>query len=123
MEQAKEGKVLNGCLQRKEGMQVEVDWDEELSRLISDLRTYKKNEIAGIASPYAANEDNYIFLRLMRDIIGTKNLFFLSHAGDGKDDNFLIRADKTPNQSGARLLGLQSGDENENRENVDCKYR
>ncbi|MFZ1976550.1 MAG: 2Fe-2S iron-sulfur cluster-binding protein [Bacteroidota bacterium] len=118
VEQAKEGKALNGCLQRKEGVQVEVDWDEELARLISDLRTYKKNEIAGIASPYAANEDNYIFLRLMRDIIGTKNIFFLSHAGDGKDDDLLIRADKTPNQNGARLIGLQSGDENENRENL-----
>ncbi len=118
VEQTKGGRVLNGCLQRKEGMQAEVDWDEELARLISDLRTYKKNEIAGIASPYASNEDNYVFLRLMRDIIGTKNLFFLSHAGSGKDDNLLIRADRTPNRNGALLLGLQSGDENENREKL-----
>ena len=118
IEHANERKVLNGCLQKKDGVQVEVEWDEELSRLISDLRTYKKNEIAGIASPYAANEDNYVFLRLMRDIIGTKNLFFLSHAEKGKDDEILIRADKTPNRSGVRLLGLQSVEDGENRETL-----
>ena len=114
VEEVNAGKALNGCLQRIEGVQTEVEWDEELAKLISDLRTYKKNEIAALASPYAANEDNYIFVRLMRDIIGTKNLFFLNHAGSGKDDGLLIRADKTPNQNGVRLLGLQSGDENEN---------
>jgi len=83
----------------------------------------KKNENRRNCFSYAANEDNYVFLRLMRDIIGTKNLFFLSHAEKGKDDEILIRADKTPNRSGVRLLGLQSVEDGGEPGNADRKYR
>ena len=60
-------KRLNGPLICKEGKQVKVGWDEAISKIVSKLRSYRKNEIAGIGSPYATNEDNYIFMRFIKD--------------------------------------------------------
>lgn len=97
---------LNGPMIRKDGTLVNVGWDEAIATAVSELKTFKKGEIAGIASPYATNEDNYVFVRLMRDVIGTKNIAMLDHITPGDEDDFLIRADKTPNSRGAREVGV-----------------
>lgn len=101
---------LSGPMIRKNGALVEVGWDEAIARAVSDLRSFKRSEIAGIGSPYATNEDNYVFQRLMKEVIGTKNVGFIQHIKEGDDDEMLIRADKTPNSSGARLVGVRPGD-------------
>jgi NADH-quinone oxidoreductase subunit G len=98
-------KRLNGPLIRKDGVKVEVGWDEAISKVVSELRTYRKHEIAGIASAYATNEDNYIFTRFIKEVIGSKNIGFLSHGQSGSEDDLLIRADKTPNSLGALSVG------------------
>ena len=97
---------LNGPMLRKEGQLVEVGWDEAISKAVSELRAFKKSEIAGLGSAYATNEDNYVFQRLMKETLGTKNLDFLHHSKDGDQDDLLIRADKTPNSAGAREVGV-----------------
>ncbi len=99
---------LNTPLIRRDGRQVHVGWDEAISKAVSDLKTFKKSEIAGIGSPYATNEDNYIFQKFMKDVLGVKNIGMLEHLKDGDQDDFLIRADKTPNSRGAREVGVPS---------------
>jgi len=96
---------LNGPLIRKDGIKVEVGWDEAISKVVMELHTYRRHEIAGIASAYATNEDNYIFARFIKDVIGSKNIGFLSHIQKGSEDDLLIRADKTPNSLGALSVG------------------
>ncbi len=97
---------LNGPLLRKDNAFVEVGWDEALSRIVSELRTYRKNEIGAIGSPYATNEDNYIFAKFMRDVVGAKHFALAEHVQPGDQDELLIRADKTPNAAGAQLMGF-----------------
>jgi len=98
-------KRLNGPLIRKDGIKVPVGWDEAISKVVTELHTYRKHEIAGIASAYATNEDNYIFARFIKDVIGSKNIGVLSHIQSGSEDDLLIRADKTPNSTGVLSAG------------------
>ena len=97
---------LNGPLIRKEGNLVEVGWDEAIAMAVSELKGIRKNEIAGIGSPYATNEDNYVFQRFMREIVGTKHLDVIPHVKEGGEDDLLIRADKTPNITGVKQVGV-----------------
>lgn len=99
-------KRMSGALIRKNDSLVEVGWDEAISKIASDLRTFRKNEIAGIGSAYATNEDNYVFAKFMKEVIGTKNIGFMEHIKEGDEDNILIRADKTPNSLGTKIVGM-----------------
>ena len=102
---------LNGSMIRRDGRLVEAGWDEALSSVISGLRSFKKGEIAGIGSGHATNEDNYVFQKLMREVLGTKNLDIVSRRKEGDEDDFLIRAEKTPNLFGARAVGVRPGND------------
>jgi NADH-quinone oxidoreductase subunit G len=90
---------------RKEGVLTEVGWDEAISAVASKLKILKKSEIAALASPFATNEDNYLLLKLMT-YLGVKTVGLAEHILPEDQDDILIRADKTPNATGARLLGL-----------------
>ncbi|HEY6952187.1 MAG TPA: 2Fe-2S iron-sulfur cluster-binding protein [Bacteroidota bacterium] len=100
-------KRLNGPMLRKEGTLVDVGWDEAISKVVSELRAFKKTEIAGLGSAYATNEDNYVFQRFMRETLGAKNIDFVRHVKEGDEDDLLIRADKTPNALGAQHVGVR----------------
>jgi NADH-quinone oxidoreductase subunit G len=102
------GKRINGPLVRKEGVQVEVGWDEAIAQAASDLRSYRKHEIAGIGSAFATNEDNYVFARFIRNIAGSKNIGFPLHIEEGLEDDILVRSDRTPNSRGAAMVGVKS---------------
>ena len=93
---------------RKDGVSVEVGWDEAVARVASDLKSFKKNEIAGIGSPFATNEDNYLFVRLMRQL-GVTNIDMREYTVADSEDNILVRADKSPNKLGAREVGVRPG--------------
>lgn len=93
---------------RKDGVSVEVGWDEAIAKVASELKSFKKNEIAGIGSPFATNEDNYLFVRLMRHL-GVTNVDMREYSVPGSEDNILIRADKSPNRLGAREVGVKPG--------------
>lgn len=98
---------LNSSLIRKEGTLVEAGWDEAIAKTVSELRVFKKTEIAAIGSAYATNEDNYVFQKLMKEVVGTKNIDFVPHMIEGDEDDLLIRADKTPNSLGALQVGVK----------------
>jgi NADH-quinone oxidoreductase subunit G len=99
-------KRLNGPLVRRFGSLVEVGWDEAIARVVSELKTYRKHEIAALGSAYATNEDNYVFTRFMKDVVGVKNIGFVPHINENDKDDFLIHQDKTPNSVGATAVGL-----------------
>ncbi|MDX1931544.1 MAG: NADH-quinone oxidoreductase subunit NuoG [Capsulimonadales bacterium] len=69
---------LSQPLIRREGELVEVSWDEALIVLQDRIRTYKEHygpdSIAGIASTRVTLEENYLFARYMRALVGTNNI-------------------------------------------------
>lgn len=97
---------LKAPMTRKEGGLVQAGWDEAIAAVASGLKAFKKHEIAGIGSPFATNEDNYLFVKLMKEVIGTKHVDFMSHMNEDDEDDLLLRADKTPNSYGAREVGI-----------------
>lgn len=101
---------INSPLVRKEGVLVEAGWDEAIAVVASRLKGFKKNEIAGIGSAFATNEDNYLFVKLMKEVLGTKLIDFRQHIKEGDEDDLLIRADKTPNTYGAQAVGVRPTD-------------
>jgi NADH-quinone oxidoreductase subunit G len=109
---------LNGPMIKKEGIQIEVDWDEAIAKAVSELRTYRKHEIAGFGSAYATNEDNYVFTRFVKDVLGSKNISFLEHIQPNAEDDILIRADKSPNKYGVILAGATDEDRKVGIENI-----
>lgn len=102
-----DGNRIKAPMVRKDGVLVEVGWDEAIATVASSLKGFRKNEIAGIGSAYATNEDNYLFVKLMKDVLGTKNVDFPQHIREGDKDDVLIQADKTPNSYGAREVGVR----------------
>ncbi|MEI6860083.1 MAG: formate dehydrogenase subunit alpha [Shewanella sp.] len=69
---------LTQPLIRKEGKLVPVSWSEAIdyigSRLESIIKKHGSNAVAGLASAKATNEDNYLFQKLFRSVIGTNNI-------------------------------------------------
>ena len=94
---------------RKEGKVIEVGWDEAIAKVAFELKSYKKNEIAGLGSAFATNEDNYVFAKFMRHL-GVANIDFMRHDDPAFQDDLLRRADRTPNSLGATETGIHSTD-------------
>ncbi len=99
---------LNSPMIRKDGTLQEAGWDEALAHAADALKPFSKDEVAVIGSAYASVEDNYVLQKFARQVLGTSNIDFAAHVVEGSEDNFLIRADKTPNAYGAREVGVVS---------------
>ncbi|BCB97024.1 formate dehydrogenase subunit alpha [Dissulfurispira thermophila] len=69
---------LDSPLIKKDGEFKRATWDEAFSYIASRLKeikdTYGSNSIAGIASGRCTNEDNYVFQKFMRVVLGTNNI-------------------------------------------------
>ncbi len=98
-------------LLRRENELVEVGWDEAIAKASSDLRLFKKHEIAVLGSAFATTEDNYALSRFATEILGTSLVDTLQHTVEGDQDDLLLRADKTPNTRGAREVGVMGKDD------------
>jgi NADH-quinone oxidoreductase subunit G len=81
---------------------------EGILELAEVLEGLSPDDVAGIASPAAALEDNYMMKKLFEKRFRAKNLAapFWGKPGDG--DNILKLADKTPNRQGLKLLGIDT---------------
>jgi NADH-quinone oxidoreductase subunit G len=100
-----EGTRINGPYLRKEGALTLVEWSEALGYAAEQLKSYNKNEIAFIASPYATCEDNYVLAKFARSVVGSGNIDFFRHVDPTFGDDILRRNDITPNTLGAELVG------------------
>jgi predicted molibdopterin-dependent oxidoreductase YjgC len=63
---------------RVDGALKEVSWDEAVAYVADKLSAIKKENgpdaIAGLASARCTNEENYLFQKLLRSVIGTNNV-------------------------------------------------
>jgi NADH-quinone oxidoreductase subunit G len=84
----------------------ESEWDEAIARVISEIKNYKPEEIAFIASPFSTLEDNFALKRFAEEVVGTGEIRYIPK-NDGKDDFLLLRADRTPNSTGLNYLGIK----------------
>ena len=69
---------LQKPLIRKNGELVEAEWEEALELITSKIKTIKaesgSDALAGLASARATNEDNYVFMKMVRAVFGTNNI-------------------------------------------------
>jgi NADH-quinone oxidoreductase subunit G len=84
-------------------------WPEAVRRAGEVLRATREagGTIAGVASPFAANEDLFV-LRELLAALGARPGVFAVPRGDA--DALLIKAEKAPNAAGARALGFAESD-------------
>jgi NADH-quinone oxidoreductase subunit G len=101
---------IAGPMVRKGGIFVDVGWDEAMAKVAGELKLFNKNEIAFLGSAYASNEDNFVFARFAKEVLGSRHIDRLRHVSEGDEDAILIRADKTPNDTGAELVGIVPGE-------------
>ena len=83
-----------------------TDWKRAIGKAAAQLRDFPGGEIAIIASARMTNEELYMTRRLAAalkcDLIDV-----VPHTGEG--DDILLSADRNPNSSGAKLLGVATG--------------
>ncbi len=69
---------LKKPLLRKEGQLREVEWDEALAFIavrLTEIRTaHGPDAIGGLSSAKCTTEENYLFQKLIRAVIGTNNV-------------------------------------------------
>lgn len=97
---------VNGPHIRKEGVLTKVSWNEAFQLAANQLKLFKADEIAFIASPYATCEDNFVFKKFAQSVVGSKNLDFLRHIDPNFSDAILRNEDVTPNTLGCELLEI-----------------
>jgi len=92
---------------RNDGQLLNVSWEDAINEAASRIKSFKKDEVAVIGSPYATCEDNFLAARFAKSVIGTGNLDFIHHIDPSFADDILRTEDLTPNSSGAELAGVQ----------------
>jgi predicted molibdopterin-dependent oxidoreductase YjgC len=69
---------LKTPLIRKNGELVEAGWDEALDYIAGKFKTIRDQDgpdaLAGLSSARCTNEENYLFQKFMRAVIGTNNV-------------------------------------------------
>ena len=82
---------INGSYIRKNGELVKVSLTNAVTETAKRLKSFKAGEIAFIGSPFATCEDNYLFSKLAKSTIGSKDIDFIRHIIPGSGDNLLLR--------------------------------
>jgi NADH-quinone oxidoreductase subunit G len=100
---------IDGPFFRHKDILIRAGWDEALSKAVSVLKNYTKDEIAFISSPYATCEDNYLLARFAKTVIGSKHIDFMRHNDPSFGDDLLRRDDISPNSKGTELVGAIPG--------------
>ena len=99
---------IDGPFLKHKNNLIRAGWDETLSKAVSNLKHYNKDEIAFISSSFAICEDNYLFVKLAKTV-GSKHIDFMKHIDPVFGDDILKRNDMSPNSKGAELVGAVSG--------------
>ena len=91
---------------RREGKLVKVGWDEIYAETASRIKSFAKDEVAFLGSAHASCENNYLFAKFARTVIGSGNLDFMNHLDPEFGDDLLKQNDVAPNSMGAKLAGI-----------------
>jgi len=73
-ETAKVGKPVTRPLVKEKGEFVEVSWDQAIKYVASTLVHYKGDQFAALSSAKCTNEENYLFQKFVRAVMGTNNV-------------------------------------------------
>lgn len=92
---------LSAPMIRKQGKLEPVSWDEALDYTAQQLKTAKKNAdaIAGIGSVRTSNEDNYLFQKFIRQVVGSSILDTYNGVGYSQAVSALMEATGRVNPS------------------------
>ncbi|MCB0724909.1 MAG: (2Fe-2S)-binding protein [Ignavibacteriae bacterium] len=90
-----------------EDRQIQVSWDEAISKAVNELKNYSADEILFVASPFSTLEDNYTLKKLAKDVVGTENIVYIPHIDGSFGDDLLRKSDMTPNSAGLKLLAIR----------------
>lgn len=102
---------IDGPAVKKNGVQEKVSWEDAYSVAVEKLKQFKKSEIAFIGSGHAACEDNFALKRFAKGVFNSERLNTADHIVPDGDDGILLKADRTPNSTGAELVGAKSKEE------------
>ena len=91
-----------------EDRQIEVSWDEAISKAVAELKNNSPEEILFIASPFSTLEDNYALKKLAKEVVGTDNIIYIPSIDESFEDDLLRKADMTPNTNGLKQLGIRA---------------
>jgi NADH-quinone oxidoreductase subunit G len=83
-----------------------TQWEIALSRASTELKRYRGDEVAIIASGSFTNEELFLTRRLS-EALGTTLIDIIPHNAAG--DKILLSADRNSNTAGARLMGVTGG--------------
>ena len=114
----RENRVAYPLGKTAEGFQ-EISWENAFSAIrekISELQP-TSNEVTGLVDTHASNEELYLFKKLLKEGFDSDQLFFPDLEWEQPVSDFfinsLITSDKSPNRSGARMLGLKGAKSSE----------
>lgn len=82
-----------------------VDWRKAVAAAATQLREFKADEIAIVASARMTNEELYLVRRLA-DTLKCQNIDVVARQGEA--DDILVSADRNPNTAGAKLLKVSA---------------
>ncbi len=68
------GKPVTSPLIKREGNFVEVSWDQAVKYVASTLDHFKGDQFAAMSSAKCTNEENYLFQKFVRTVMGTNNI-------------------------------------------------
>lgn len=71
---SKPGKPVTRPLIKQEGQFVEISWDQAVKYVASTLAHYKGDQFAAMSSAKCTNEENYLFQKFVRTVMGTNNI-------------------------------------------------
>jgi NADH-quinone oxidoreductase subunit G len=92
--------------QRSAAGAFEVNWEDAVSAVADVLRRHHGEQVGVLASAQMANEDLIALRRLLEARAIRQVAFDVPPAAPAEGDDFLLRADRTPNRRGADLIGL-----------------
>ena len=67
-------KPLTTPLVKEKGKFVEVSWEQAIKYVASTLAHYKGDQFAALSSAKCTNEENYLFQKFVRVVMGTNNI-------------------------------------------------
>ncbi len=73
-EVTEKGKPVTAPLVKREGKFVEITWDQAIKYVASTLSHYKGDQFSAISSAKCTNEENYLFQKFVRVVMGTNNI-------------------------------------------------
>jgi NADH-quinone oxidoreductase subunit G len=85
---------------------LDASWRDSIARAASELKRFPGGEVGIIASGKLTNEELFLVKKLAA-ALGTDLVDIVPHADKG--DDILLSADRNPNTSGAKLLGVATG--------------